>query len=347
MDAFFIEFRDPLFGIIVFFILIFIITFFSYWWGKYKSKEGHRQLNKFIKDFHQLPPEQELHELIQSSTMSAKSWILLAHAYSQNGDFEKAIEIYQAIVEKQQDPLQRNETLFLLGKTYFKAGFLERAKQLFLQILKHSPRNTSALRYLLLVYEQLHQYDNALEVLDPLDELNSDTRLDRLYLECISIISDADMETIDKANQLIKIYQKHHVLTYFIFEFLFRHQPRLAWLYLDQSEVKRISDILWQLPEKYCDMSVISQNSYLRELYTARGLTSLAHHSDIFELDILIKLGAHEQKGATLSFEYLCRTCKHTLPFPFHRCPNCYAIDSVISQPILTKDHFEENLSFQ
>jgi pentatricopeptide repeat protein len=347
MDVFFIEFRDPLFGIIVFFVLVFVIAFFSYWWGRFKTKEDHRRLDRFIKDFHQLPPEKELQQLIQNSPMSTKSWMLLAHAYIQNGDFEKAIEIYQAIVEKQDDAAERNDTLFLLGKTYFRAGFLERSKALFLQILKHAPRTTQALRYLLLVYEQLHQYENALEVLDPLDELNSDTRLDRLYLECISVINDPDMESIDKANQLLKIYQSHHLLTYLIFEYLFKHQHRLAWLYLDQSEVKRIADILWQLPEAHCDLGIIAQNSYLRELFTARGITKLAHHSDQFELDMLIKLDSVEQKGATLTFEYLCRSCKHILPFPFHRCPNCYAIDSVMSQPVLTKDHFEANLSFQ
>ncbi|MEA3372904.1 MAG: hypothetical protein U9Q62_04360 [Campylobacterota bacterium] len=346
MDAFFIEFRDPLFGVIVFFILVFTISFFSYWWGRFKTKEDHRYLDRFIKEFHHLPPEQELKELMESS-MSEKSWMLLAHAYTQNGDYEKSIEIYQTVAEKQSDPQRRHETLFLLGKTYFRAGFLERAKVLFLEILKHAPRTTQALRYLLLVYEQLHQYDNALEVLDPLDELNSDTRLDRLYLECISIINDTALQTSDKAAQLLRIYKDHHLLIYLIFEYLFTHDSTLAWEHLDHSEAKRISDILWRLPEEKCDLAIIAQNGYLRELFNARGVGNLADQSSTFELDILIKLGQHEQSGATLSYEYLCRSCKHILPFPFHRCPNCYAIDSIMSQPILTKDYFEENLSFQ
>lgn len=347
MDLFFIEFRDPLFGIIVFFVLVFVVTFFSYWWGRFKSKEDYRHLDRFIKAFHHLPPEQELKELVASGGMSEKSWMMLAHAYTKNGDYEKAIEIYQAVVENQDDPQQREDTLFLLGKTYFRAGFLERAKTLFLEILKRSPRTTQALRYLLLVYEQLHQYENALEVLDPLDELNSDTRLDRLYLECISLIHNAQMRSSEKAVQLLRIYQEHHVLTYLVFEYLFMHESALAWEHLDHSEAMRISDILWRLDEAACDLAIIAKNSYLRELFSARGVVSLAHRSDSFELDILIKLKEHEQTGATLTFEYLCRSCKHILPFPFHRCPNCYAIDSVMSQPQLSKDYFEENLSFQ
>ena len=347
MDGLFIEFRDPLFGIIVFFVLIFVITFFSYWWGRYKTKEDYRHLDLFIKQFHTLPPEKELQELIGTSTISEKSWLLLAHAYTQNGDFEKSIEIYQALLERQEDPLRRRDTLFLLGKTYFKAGFLERSKELFLQILKQHPRTPQALRYLLLVYEQLHEYGNALNVLDPLDELGSDAKPDRLYLECVSLMHDHKLSPEEKADKLLNIHKKHHELTYLIFEYLFTHHHKLAWKHLDQSQAERISDILWRLQPEQCNLDIISQNGYLRELFTAKGVVDQAQNSDIFELDILIKLRRSNNTGAALSYEYLCRSCKQILPFPFHRCPNCYAIDSIWSEPILTRDYIEEDLSFQ
>ena len=48
MNTFFIEFRDPLFSVIIFFAIIFIITFFSYWWGRYRRKEDSRHLDKFF-----------------------------------------------------------------------------------------------------------------------------------------------------------------------------------------------------------------------------------------------------------------------------------------------------------
>ena len=54
MNLFFIEFRDPLFGLIVFFTLIFVITFVSYWWGKYKYREDSKYLDKFLKDLQKL-----------------------------------------------------------------------------------------------------------------------------------------------------------------------------------------------------------------------------------------------------------------------------------------------------
>ena len=166
MDIFFIEFRDPLFSIIVFFTIIFIITFFSYWWGRYKKREDSRQLSKFLQQFHTLPTHDELKVLISDGKLSQKSWLLLANAYYKNGDYEKSIEIYNEILKLDNKNATR-ETMFLLGKTYFKAGFLERSKQVFLEILKKNPRTPEALHYLLLVYEYMKDYKSALEVLEP------------------------------------------------------------------------------------------------------------------------------------------------------------------------------------
>jgi tetratricopeptide (TPR) repeat protein len=347
VNTLFIEYRDPLFGIIVFFALIFVIAFFSYWWGRFKTKEDHRYLDRFLRQFRTLPSEDELKQLISSKTISEKSWLLMAQAYFQNGDYEKSIEIYLALIEQQSDPQRQRELLFLLGQTYFKAGFLERSQGIFLQILKRFPRTPQALRYLLLIYEQLREYDKALEVLEPLDELGRDSALDRTYLECVALLQNSSVTHEEKAERLLEIYRQHRTFTYLIFEYLFRHHPQLAWKNLDQSQCERISDLLWSLPPDQHDLDIISHNSYLRELFSAKGSVSLAQSSSIFELDVLIKLQQCGHGGATLQFEYLCRECKQVFPFAFHRCPHCHAIDSVVTEALLTKDLFEENHSFQ
>ena len=130
MNSLFIEFRDPLFSVIIFFVLIFMIAFFSYWWGSFKSKRDFRHLDKFLRQFNSLPSQNELNILITSGELSEKSWLLLANSYFKSGDYEKSIEIYNAILEAG-DKSNYREIMFLLGRTYFRAGFLERAKQIF------------------------------------------------------------------------------------------------------------------------------------------------------------------------------------------------------------------------
>ena len=347
MNSLFIEFRDPLFGIIIFFSLIFVITLISYWWARFKRKEDSHYLNSFMNVFNSMPTEKELKSLMTPEAISDKSALIMAQTYYQNGDYEKCIEIYLIMLEMQKDPNEKKETLYLLGRTYFKAGFLERAQEIFLQILKQFPRTPKALRYLLIIYEKMHQFDQALEVLEPLDELGIDNTKDRVYLQCVSIIRSAQYGADEKAQLLIDLYRVHHLLSYLIFEYLFRFTPKLAWKNLDLGEAERIVDILWNAREAEANLDIISSNSYLRELYSAKGTELLTQESNIFEFDILIKLNIADQSGATLQFDYLCGECKQIYPFSFHRCPNCHSIDTVVTEILLTKDHFEANSSLQ
>ena len=348
MNLFFLEYRDPLFGIIIFFVLIFVITFFSYWWSKFRKKEDHRHLDKFLRQFRSLPSQNELSVLITKGELSEKSWLLLAHSYFKNGDYEKSIEIYNELL-KVSDKSDYRDTLFLLGRTYFKAGFLERAKEIFLKILQNNPRTPQALHYLLLVYEHTREYDLAMDVLEPLDELQKDIEKDASYLKLLALINNVNISLDMKVDRLTEIYNRDHELTYMVFEYLFRVNPELAWKNFDSSQSEILTDILWRVDKKDLNLDIITQNGYLRELYTARGDVRLAVSSSTFELDVLINLS--KSTNATLSFEYVCDNCKVVFPFAFNRCSGCHSIDTSRIELSLTKDYHrdfsEENNSFQ
>lgn len=347
MNTFFIEFRDPLFSIIVFFTIIFVITFFSYWWSRYKRKEDSKYLDNFLEQFNTLPSKEELGELISGGELPEKSWLLLASSYSKNGDYEKSIDIYNGMLKVGSSNVK--ETMFLLGKTYFKAGFLERSKQIFLEILKANPRTPQALHYLLLVYEYIRDYQSALEVLEPLEELGENVCRERVYLETLSLLSQTKLSNEEKAEALIELYSKFHELTALVFEYLFRVNPTLAWEHFDNSKSELLSDVFWQLESKELNLDIISKNGFLRELYSARGDIHLATSSSVFEFDVLIKLD--KKANATLSFEYVCENCKVAYPFVFHRCSSCHSIGTAKVEWSLSRDYHkdfsEENNSFQ
>jgi len=348
MNIFFLEFRDPLFSVIIFFALIFIITFLSYWWGRYRRREDYRYLDRFLRQFRTPPAVAELGGFISDGAIPQKIWLLLAHSYSKSGDYEKSIEIYNEVL-KQSDQQNQKELMFLLGKTYFKAGFLERSKQIFLEILRKHPRTPQALEYLLLVYEYMKDYSSAEEVLEPLDELNQNISVDKVYLKSLKLLNDMNISADEKVQKLIEIYKESHQLTYMIFEYLFRVNPKLAWENFDSSKSEKMVDLLWHVNKDDLNLEIIAQNSFLRELYTARGDVDFSAKSDVFEFDILINL---ERKGnAVLSFEYICDNCKQIYPFSFYRCSNCHSIDTIGVEINLSKnyhrDFSEENNSFQ
>ena len=347
MDTFFIEFRDPLFGVVVFFILLFILSFLSYWWGRYKTSREHRDLESFLAKFESLEEEAKLSEQVQTNSLTSESWLLLAQSFEHQGNYEKSVEIYHALLSKNRDPLFQKDALLLLGKSFFKAGFLERSRQSFLQILSKSPRTPQALHFLVLIYEQLQQYDKALEVMESLQELSPETINEKLYLECRTLISDHRISLDEKAHKLIELYETHRHLGYMIFEWLFTYRPILAWKHFDQSLSERLSDVLWRIADENLDLDIIASNTYLRELFSARGSLELSEGSSIFELDILIALRRCGTNKATLQFEYTCDECNTISFLPFHRCPNCHTIDSVQGIMNLSKERFEENNSLQ
>lgn len=348
MNIFFLEFRDPLFSVIIFFSLIFIVTFLSYWWGRYKRKEDHRHLDKFLKQFKTLPTKDELQELVSGNELSQKSWMLLASSYSKSGNYDKSIEIYKEILKKL-DNKEQKEIMYLLGKTYFKAGFLERSKHVFLEILRKNPRTPQALETLLLVYEYMKDYKAALEILEPLCELKKDILCDSVYLTSLSLLNDVDISQEEKADKLIAMYNDTHQLAYLVFEYLFRMNPALAWKHFDSAISEKIVDILWNVKKDDLDLEVIEKNTYLKDLYTARGDVALSTKSNIFEFDVLIHLD--KKANATLSFEYICDNCKQLYPFAFNRCTACHTIDSIGVEYSLVKDFHrsfdENNNSFQ
>ena len=348
MDMFYIGFRDPLFSIIIFFTIIFLITFFSYWWGRYRRKENSTHLDRFLEQFRALPSEDELKVLISSGELSQKSWMLLAASYSKNGDYEKSIEIYNELL-KVTAKKDLFEIMFILGKTYFKAGFLERSRQIFLEILKFNPRTPQALHYLLLVYEYMRDYQAAIDVLEPLDELGEEIVLEKSYLRALSLLQNAKFSDEEKALELLELHKKSQKLTYMVFEFLFRVDPQLAWKNLNIEDAELLTEVLWRLDSKDLNLDIITKSKYLQELYSARGDVTLAKGSSVFEFDVLI--GLEGRANATLSFEYVCHSCKGTNPFAFNRCSVCHAIDTAQVEYGLSKDYVkefsEENNSFQ
>lgn len=320
----------------------------SYWWGRYKRREDFKDLDKFVKQFRTPPSGDEIKGLVSSGGLSQKSWMLLARSYSKDGEFEKSIEIYNAIL-KHTDVQKQKEIMFLLGRTYFKAGFMERSKQVFLEILRKNPRTPLALENLLLVYEFMKDYKSALEVLEPLDELNKDIKCDSVYLRALSLLDDSKMSVDEKSQKLIDIYKETKQLTYLVFEYLFRVNPRLAWENFDGSKSDKIVDLLWRVQTQDLDLDIIRQNSYLIELYSARGDVKLTDRSSVFEFDVLINLD--KKASTTLSFEYICDNCKQVSPFAFYRCSSCHSIDTMSVDFSLVKDYHrdfsEENNSFQ
>lgn len=349
MDNLVLEYRDPLFGIILLVAIIFLISFFTYSYSIYKEKNARKDYRKLSLRFElgKLKEEDYVH-LYKTYNLPFDSILLLASTFLHKGDYNKAIGVYLALLEHVNERVKKEELLELLGTTYFKGGFLQRAKEIFLRILKFSPQNVNALLYLLLIYEKLKDFKKAKEVALCLEELDKKMTIDKIYLDSLIILNDSVLSFERRTELLYEIFKENKIIERVFATFLIQFNRDFFWKHIKEFDCSKFIDIMWYLRIEDINIEKINQNHFLVELYNAKGYLNNIQHSNDFDLDILILINKHEHKiKASLDFEFICRNCKHSHPMFDTRCSHCHSILSFDVKHHLTKSFYEFNQSLQ
>lgn len=349
LDNLVIEYRDPILGVILVVAVVFFISFFTYSYGIYKEKKARKDYRKISLRFELGNlKENDYVNLYKTYNLPFDTILLLASSSLHKGDYNKAISIYLSLLEHVKDRVKKEELLELLGNTYFKGGFLQRSKDVFLKILKFSPRNKNVLRNLMLVNDKLKDYKKSLEICEALNELNVDIALDLEYYKGQIILNDSLLSIEKRASLLKEIYQNSQNLERVYISFLLQFDKKEFWKNIDSFNLKNIIDILWFQRKEDLDFEAIKNNIFLSELYSAKNYYDLASSSSDFNLDILILLNKNgKYSQASLNFEFICKSCKHSHPFSENRCPNCNNLLSMEVKHHLCKAFFETNQSLQ
>jgi lipopolysaccharide assembly protein B len=86
----------------------------------------------------------------------------LGNLYRRRGEVERAIRVHENIMARPSlSDEHRLHAMFALGEDYFHAGLFDRAENLFLQLTDGGGRHAQALRYLLRIYEQQRDWEQA------------------------------------------------------------------------------------------------------------------------------------------------------------------------------------------
>lgn len=322
MGNFILEYRDPIFGLIILISVILLISVLSYFWGIFSKKEEKESIEKFIKKFqtaNSLSAEHQ--ELLRNLNINAETLGILASTFVRSGDFEKAISVYIIALNKATSKKEREFLLTNLGKVYFKAGFMERAKIVLLQAIEISPRNPEALQILSVIYEKLKLYKEALEVLDALNEQNVDTFGIVNYINALIIKNDTSLKFEEKISQILNL--KLNFASRLALEMYIQNREPLE-NFKNFPPLRECIDLIFPL-----NQPVNLQDSEYNALFYAKGMSENEQKSEIFEINLLSALKNQNFNSATLKFSYVCEKCKNELPMFFYRCPVCYSLQSV------------------
>lgn len=349
MDSLILGYRDPIVGVIFFFFLIFLISFITYSYGLYKEREGRKEYRKLSKRFELGKlKENDYVNLYKTYNLPFDSILLLANTFLHKGDLNRAISVYLALLEVVQDRVKKEELLEVLGATYLKGGFLQRSNDIFLQILKFSPRNKNALTNLILVNEKMKNYTKAKEICNSLEELEVDLSLEKIYFDYMIILNDPVLTNEKRTKKLYELYLDNKVLERVFLSFIIHFNKEFFYKNINEFNFEDIIDILWYLPKDEIDFKAIENIPFLQELYTSKGYINSVDSSLDFDLDLLILINRHkDRKKGDLNFEFICSSCKQSSPFYDTRCPNCHSILSLKVKHHLVKGFINTNQSLQ
>ncbi len=339
MNEIFPDFRDPLFGVIVIVLSIFIISFLTYSFGLYKERKARLEYRKLLQRFEiGTLKEDDFVHLYTTYNLPFDSIVLLASTFLHKGNYTKAISVYLSLLEVVEDNVKKEELFELLGSAYFKGGFLQRSRDIYLKILKFSPRNKTALNFLLIVYQKLKEYDKASEILVVLDELEEDVELEKIYINALKVLHDPIISFDKRSDILFDMFKIHNLIQRLVVEFLIKFNKPLFWNKIDEFDILNCIDLLWYLDFNDIDFDIVSKHKILEDLYTAKGYIDTSNQSDNFELAVLISTKKSPVKvEASLNFEFICTNCKKTHPIYESRCPHCNSILTFLVEPKLSR----------
>ena len=347
MDNILPAYDDPLFSILIIVVLIFIVAIASFVLGNIKEERKRKSLHRFLNRFNTKECLLDVEELPFDKAL-IKPLTILAHAFKNQGEYQKAINLNLYLIENIPKFIEKEMILEQLGQTYLKAGFLKRAESIFLQILSKHARNKEALYHLGVVYELLQEHDKAIETIQPLKILGEKTQTLEAHLKLNKLLINKSLSNKEKIEELTLLLTNEHYAYRRIMKALFELDLDAAWHNIKSEKIDSILDILWFLPSSNLNLDIILNDDILSPIYLAKGELEpieVMAKSDIFAIDTIISAQKGGNTEVDLMFSYGCGKCKQHFPISFTRCPKCYAIDAIQIKETLAKKQSQTGYS--
>jgi len=326
VNTFLPNYYDPVFSIVLIVLIAVAVALVTHAWGVYRKEKLSKSLYSFLDKFDSVSCSLEEEDVPFEEGM-AKPLLLLAKAFEQSGNYAKTISICLYLIRHTRD----DELLIYLGKVYLRAGFYQRAEEIFLEIIRRRPRRSDVLIQLEYLYESLHDYPKAREALDALAAQGEETEALDEHLRFLEVRDDKTLRPPEKARHLEALLGEAPRLYRPVIQELFRLDTQRAWRHLRAERLPELIDTLWFLPPAQLQLDIIARKPALTALYYARGDLEEGPKEETgsFAVKLLCAARRGGYVGGTMSFAYLCTGCKQSFPVSFVRCPNCLALNTL------------------
>jgi len=102
-------------------------------------------------------------KMLEVDSETVETHLALGNLFRRRGEGDRAIRIHQNLIARPTlSKEQRAQALFELGNDYMRAGFLDRAENLFLELIEGKSHKIEALNHLLDIYQQEQDWEKAI-----------------------------------------------------------------------------------------------------------------------------------------------------------------------------------------
>ncbi len=102
-------------------------------------------------------------KMLEVNSDTVETHLALGSLFRRRGEVDRAIRVHQNLIARPQlAKFQRIQALSELAQDYLRAGVLDRAERLFLELVKMGEQTTSSLQYLLNIYQQQKDWEQAI-----------------------------------------------------------------------------------------------------------------------------------------------------------------------------------------
>ena len=281
----------------LFFLLLPVAAFYGWYMGvrsvyQKKQKKGNQLSREYVQGLNFLLNEQpdkavdHFIALLDVDDETIETHLALGNLFRQNGEVDRAIRIHQNLIARPSLTIeQRDLAMLQLGKDFYQSGLFDRSEETFIQ-LKESPEYRQvALENLLLIYQQLKDWQEAINCIEQMDKIGKSQAKPRTlsYLYC----SLADqMKQPEQQKQVVKLYQK----ALSTFPKCIRACLAMADYYEQNQQLDKALEILEEVPELDIDFTEV----ILEKLY-------MLHKQTHTEQDLMLYLKRIIQLGAGAS----------------------------------------------
>lgn len=196
--------------------LLLPIAFYAGWRNARKQNDKDQQQsieppNNFVQGVNFLlneKPDQALDIFLNYPHVdehTADTLLSLGNMFRDQGEVNRALRVHQHLVARSDlSKQQRLQAMTALGKDFFAAGLLDRAEQVFKEILTIDANYQAIHEPLRHIYEKLHEWEKAIQITQQSKlEKNEKNRLVAHYL-CEQVRSSLDEKQLFEAGEKLK-----------------------------------------------------------------------------------------------------------------------------------------------